>query len=201
MKIEVILLCHGASPGGTDRRYAGQTANQPLSERGKRELLSRKAHGAYPPAEALYVSPLSRCTETARLLYPMLVPVILPSLAELDVGSFEGKTYEQLKDDPSYQRWRETGGRAAPPGGESGEAFAQRLLGAMRQIAADSRSGAFHSAAVITHSSCIRTLAARLCPPAESGADGYGGRPVSSGGGYRVKMDADSLRFDNIFSL
>lgn len=66
---------------------------------------------------------MKRCVETARLLYPMMVPVVLPSLTELDFGSFDGKNYEQLKDDPAYRRWIATGGMTAPTGGESGAEF------------------------------------------------------------------------------
>ena len=50
-----------------------------------------------------------------------MVPIRLPSLAELDFGSFEGKNYEQLKEDPAYRRWIDSAGMTAPPGGESGE--------------------------------------------------------------------------------
>ena len=200
MKIDLFLIRHGATTGNAERRYTGQTMNQPLSERGKKELLDRRARSAYPSAEALYISPLSRCAETAQILYPMLVQVVLPSLAELDFGSFEGKTYEQLKDDPAYQKWIDTAGAAAPPGGESGEEFALRLTGAMRQIANDSRKRAFRSAAVVTHGGCIMTLLSRLHPLAESGVDMYDFQ-AANGGGYRVQMDVDSLRFDNIRPL
>ncbi len=203
MKLELILIRHGATAGNAERRYTGQTLNQPLSERGKRELADRKARGRYPQTDTLYVSPLGRCVETARLLYPMLVPVSLPSLAELDFGSFEGKTYEQLKDDPSYRKWIETAGMTAPPGGESGAEFAQRLLGAMRQIADDAAKRNIRSAAVITHGGCIMTLLSKLHPLAESGAGGVDmyDFQAPNGGGYRVEMDTETLRFDQIRAL
>ncbi len=198
--IELFFIRHGATAGNAERRYTGQTMNQPLSERGKKDLLDRKSRGAYPPAEALYVSPLGRCMETARLLYPMLVPVSLPSLAELDFGSFEGKTYEQLKDDPAYRKWIDTAGKTAPPGGESGEEFRQRLLGALRQIAGDSLKRAFHTAAVVTHGGCIMALMAALHPLAGTGLDMYDFQ-IANGGGYRVLMDTETLRFDEIRTL
>ena len=200
MKIELILIRHGATIGNAERRYIGQRSNQPLSERGAKELLERKTRGLYPSVEALYVSPLARCVETARLIYPMLVPSFLPSLAEMDFGSFEGKNYEQLKDDPAYRQWIDTAGETAPPGGESGQEFAQRLLGAVRQIAGDARARAFHSAAVVTHGGCIMTMIAKLHPLAESGVDRYDYQAVN-GGGYRVSLDTETLRFDKISPL
>lgn len=203
MKLELILIRHGATAGNAERRYTGQTLNQPLSERGKKELSDRKARGLYPRADALYASPLGRCMETARLLYPMLVPVSLPSLAELDFGSFEGKTYEQLKDNPAYRKWIDTAGKTAPPGGESGAEFSQRLLGAMRQIADDAVNRNLRCAAVVTHGGCIMTLLSTLHPLAESRAGGMDmyDFQAPNGGGYRMEMDTETLRLDQIRSL
>lgn len=127
MQLSLIFIRHGLTAGNEQRRYVGQGDDQPLSEKGREQLRAWQAGRRYPPADALYVSPLLRCRETAQILYPMLAPVILPSLIELDMGAFEGKTYDQLKDDPAYRRWIDTRGMSAPPGGESGEEFAARL--------------------------------------------------------------------------
>lgn len=137
--MELILIRHGITQGNLERRYLGQRNDQSLAREGIRQLEDYAARKRYPRADALYSSPMKRCVETARLLYPMMVPVVLPSLTELDFGSFDGKNYEQLKDDPAYRRWIATGGMTAPTGGESGAEFTARLEGALRQIAADAR--------------------------------------------------------------
>ena len=198
--MELILIRHAATVGSAERRYTGQTDNRPLSEHGKRELTDRKAQGKYPSADALYVSPMSRCIETARILYPMLVPVYLNSLAELDFGSFEGKTYDQLKDDPAYRRWVETSGMAAPPGGESGQEFSQRLHGAIRHIADDSITRGIRRAAVVTHGSCITNIMAQFTQSSPAGMGMYQFQ-TDNGGGYRLEMDVKTLAFSHIFAL
>ena len=94
----------------------------------------------------------------------MLAPVILPSLIELDMGAFEGKTYDQLKDDPAYRRWIDTRGMSAPPGGESGDEFAARLRGALGHIAEDARRCGIRRAASTT-GGCCWTFSGRSWPP------------------------------------
>lgn len=203
MTLELLLIRHGATTGNAERRYIGQATDLSLSEHGRKELTDRRARGVYPPADALYSSPMSRCVETARLLYPMLVPTILPSLAELDFGAFEGKTYEQLKDDPAYRRWIDTQGLTAPPGGESGQEFTGRLRGAMRQIADDAGKRKISRAAVVTHGGCIMNLIVAFHSASHQGntpVDMYDYQAVN-GGGYRITVDTKTLSFLRISSL
>lgn len=203
MMVRLILIRHGALPGGMDRQYLGQTADPPLSARGRDDLLARRARGIYPSAQALYTSPLSRCGDTARLLYPMLVPVSLYSLLPPDLGSFEGKSYDQLKGDPSFRKWLETDGETAPPGGESGAEAALRLEGALRKIAEDASARRFDSAAVVTHGRCLSVMLrsrlgeARLAPETKSSGD-YQTVP---GGGWLADMDGDTLAFRRVRPL
>lgn len=203
MIVRLVLVRNGALSGGMDRQYLGQTADPPLSARGEDDLLARRARGLYPPAQALYTSPLRRCGDTARLLYPMLVPVSLYSLLPPDVGSFEGKSYDQLKDDPSFRKWLETDGETAPPGGESGAEVALRMEGALRKVADDAVSRRFDTAAVVTHGRCVASmLRSRLgeayLAPETRGSGDYQTVP---GGGWLVDMDGETLEFRRVHPL
>ena len=71
-------------------------------------------------------SPMKRCVQTAELIYPRQKIVTEPELRECDFGRFEGKTYEELKDDPAYIAWLESGGTLAFPEGEDQETFRSR---------------------------------------------------------------------------
>ena len=53
-------------------------------------------------------------------------------MAEMDFGSYEGKTLEQLKDDPEFCRWLANSHTQKPPEGESGEEM--RLEGGGRGV-------------------------------------------------------------------
>lgn len=126
-QIVLALIRHGETEANAKRRYLGKT-DEPLSEQGRHLLLSYKEQHLYPKASYLFTSPMRRCVETAKLLYPMQNPVIVPEWEETDFGRFEYKNYEELKDDPFYQKWMESGGTMAFPGGESRETFVDRCV-------------------------------------------------------------------------
>ena len=48
-------------------------------------------YGGYPEVDAVVSSPLKRCTETAKLIYPDKEPMILNGLIEYDFGEFEAE--------------------------------------------------------------------------------------------------------------
>ena len=62
--LKLWLIRHGMTEGNRHQRYIGVT-DEPLCEEG-RNLLSNVT---YPRAQALFVSPLRRCRETARILF------------------------------------------------------------------------------------------------------------------------------------
>ena len=193
MQIDLVLIRHGQTAGNAENRYIGQSTNPPLTARGREQLLAWKEANRYPSADALYVSPLARCRETASLLYPMLVPVVLPSLIDLDLGSFEGKTYDELKEDPAYRRWIESRGMIAPPGGESGAEFSARLASAIHQIGSDAGRCGFHRATLITHAGCILTLLQGVPADASSPVP----YTAPNGGGYQVRLDPATGRLSD----
>ena len=67
-----------------------------------------------------------RCRQTARLLFQKEPDLICENFREKDFGRFEGKNYEELKDDPGYQRWLDSNGTIPFPEGEGQETFFER---------------------------------------------------------------------------
>ena len=70
---------------------------------------------------------MKRCVQTAELLFERN-PILIPEWKEIDFGQFEGKNYEELKDDPCYQKWIDSNGTLPFPGGESREQFIRRSM-------------------------------------------------------------------------
>lgn len=124
-QIKLFLFRHGAAPANKEHRYLGRT-DQGLSPEGAEALEKGKKAGMYPAVDALFLSPLKRCLETAAILYPKQEPVIIPEWEEIDFGAFEGKNYEELKGDSRYQAWIDSNGTLPFPEGESREAFISR---------------------------------------------------------------------------
>ena len=177
----IYLIRHGQTRGNLERRYMGVT-DQPLCPQGRAALADWRG----PEAEAVYVSPLLRCRETAAILYPGAAQTVVPGLRETDFGAFEGRTYEELKDSPAYRAWLDSAGQAAPPGGESREQVRRRVLAAFRTVTAGHAPG--ERLALVVHGGTIMTLLEAL----EPGGQFYRWQ-APNGGGFRCSWDGGVL--------
>ncbi len=128
-KIKIVLIRHGATATNRDKRYCGKRSDEDLSEEGIKVLNEMKEKNAYPSASFLFVSPKKRAKSTAKIIYPELEQNIIEEFDEIDFGDFEGKNYEDLKDDPEYQSWIDSNGENAFPHGESKNEYCKRAAG------------------------------------------------------------------------
>ena len=124
---DISLIRHGMTPGNEEHRYIG-TTDEPLSKKGREQLLALREKGVYPAAACVAASPLERCRQTAELLYPGQAPCVFDQFREMDFGAFEGHNYEELKADARYQAWIDSNGTLPFPQGESREQFQRRCM-------------------------------------------------------------------------
>ncbi len=87
-QIMLAFIRHGATQANKERRYLGKT-DESLSEEGIEILESYKMQKLYPDVEYLFTSPMKRCTETAKIIYPTLCPIVIPEWEEINFGQFE----------------------------------------------------------------------------------------------------------------
>lgn len=153
------LLRHGASLGNLERRYVGETdeALTPESREALKTLI-------LPPVKRVYVSPMRRCVETAKIVCPDAPMELVPDFRECGFGAFEYKNYEELKDHPAYQAWLDAKGFTAFPGGESRTDFCARVVRAFGLVA--EKAGALGGdAAIVAHGGTLMAiLEARALP-------------------------------------
>ena len=88
--IKIWLIRHGMTEGNRHQRYIGVT-DEPLCPEG----IERLKNITYPKPQAIFVSPLRRCQETAEILFPEQKVRIIDQLAECDFGAFENKNYKE----------------------------------------------------------------------------------------------------------
>ena len=124
---DMALIRHGMTPGNEEHRYIGRT-DEPLSQKGREQLLTLQKKGVYPAAACVAASPLERCRQTAELLYPGQAPCVFDQFREMDFGAFEGHNCEELKADVRYQAWIDSNGTLPFPQGESREQFQRRCV-------------------------------------------------------------------------
>ena len=146
--MELLLLRHSITPGNLKKQYVGIT-DQPLAPEG--EALAREKRKDMPPAEALWISPMLRCRQTARILFPELEPVEIPDLRECNFGDFEGRTWAEIKDHPAYQAWMGGEQGAALPNGESVAEFYARCRRGFQQVIQQAASLGIQRGAVVAH--------------------------------------------------
>ena len=143
----------------TEGRYIGHT-NVELSDEGRAQLAHMREELIYPPVDALFTSPLKRCTETAAILYPDNKPLLIEGFIEYNFGEFENKTADQLEKYEEFPRWLAGESGVKPPYGESNEEFAKRVCETFEKVAEGLMKTGTTSAAIVTHGGVIMTLLA-----------------------------------------
>ena len=163
------FIRHGATAGNLEKRYIGKKTDESLSEIGAAKILENTAKGKYPGADFVFSSPMKRCLETCNLIYgseknPKEKPTIIEDFCETDFGDFEGKNFSELKDNPEYKKWIESGGEMPFPNGEGrAEAAARALRGfsKMLEILGENLEKAVHVSAVV-HGGTVMAVLSKL---------------------------------------
>lgn len=136
----VILVRHGQTDWNRDRIFRGW-ADVPLNETGREE--ARKIGAALEGVEivAAYSSPLSRATETARLIlsaHPSVQVKVHSGLTDIHYGAWQGFLLSEVKRRYAYlyRRWCEEPHRVQMPGGENLDQVRARAVRALDGICA-----------------------------------------------------------------
>ncbi|MGN0648245.1 MAG: histidine phosphatase family protein [Oscillospiraceae bacterium] len=150
----ISLIRHGQTKANEEGRYIG-TTDYALSDKGRSELYDLLDSYVYPKVERVYTSPLERCTETAEILFPDAEIVVAEDFAELHFGKFEGKTADELIDNPEYRQWLKGGMDAKPPEGESVSDLCVRTYRGLHRILMEMMEQDFRHVAIVTHAGVI----------------------------------------------
>ena len=162
-------------------RYQGRT-DAPLCPEGEAELLRM---GICPNVQKVYVSPMRRAVRTAELCFPNAVQTVIPDFREMDFGSFEGKNYEEMADDPEYRAWVDGMCRGKCPGGESMAEFTDRVCTAFDTVIEKAMTFGEEQIVIAAHGGTIMALLSRYGRPEKDYYDWY----APNGGGYVMKLD------------
>ena len=173
---KIHFIRHGLTDGNFEGRYIGVT-DIPLSEDGADELEAIRQKGMLPETDLVFSSPLKRCVESCRILFPDREPVIIDEMREFDFGEFEGKSARELDGKPEYIAW--TSGRACPPGGEESGDFVKRLAVGLNKMVRQMMNDGIYEATAVMHGGVIMTLFASCALPQHKAVEWSS--PVGSG--------------------
>jgi Fructose-2,6-bisphosphatase len=152
----IYLIRHGKPQNiDSEKRFLGRT-DIPLSLDGMRSLAPLNAFFAENPPAAVISSPLTRCIQTAQIIFGKDCDIIRHSgFAEIDMGAWDNCTFEYIKQ--SFpQQFKDRGENPSTyrtPFGESFSDVQARAVSAFREIEHYPKP-----LAVVTHQGIIRCL-------------------------------------------
>jgi alpha-ribazole phosphatase len=147
------FLRHGEPVGG--RRYRGDGADDPLSEKGWQQMWD--AVGEQVPWRRIVSSPMQRCKAFARALSDRhSIPLSIDRrFREVGLGSWEGLSPDEVivRNKAEYQAFYEDPQRNRPVGAEPLEDFGRRVSEALSALLED---GNGEHLLVVAHAGVIR---------------------------------------------
>ena len=169
----IYFIRHGETDYNKEKRYQG-CLDIPLSGEGKQKLY----RADFTP-EVVYVSALKRSAETAELLFPGVEQIAVPELNEMNFGDFEGRTANEMENDPAYRRWVEDNCESRCPNGESREEFNKRVQNAVIKLVSDEAAAGKEEVVIVAHGGTIMAALQRFGNPKR---DFYGWLPGNGTG-------------------
>lgn len=190
--LKVTLIRHFATQGNLKKKYIGIT-DEPLCEEGK--IMAQSIQ--YPEVEAVFASPMIRCIETAKLIYPNHIPVLYNGFRECDFGDFENKNDNELSNNPTYQEWINSGGTLPFPNGEDILQFEDRSISAFDEMIDLCSSRGYESVGIVAHGGTIMSILDKYSYPNES----YFHWQVGNGFGFTTVMKSSDRRLSEICTI
>ena len=184
-KIKLTLIRHGSTKGNEEQRYIGRT-DEGLSDKGIQIINEKKS--VYEKCDLLFMSPLKRCRQTARLLFPDMDALIIEEWKEMDFGCFEGKNFSELSNDSRYKAWVDSGCKGLIPDGENFDDFVNRtLLGFEKCVDICKTHTNVESVTAVVHGGTIMAILSSL-----TNTDFFDYH-VKNGEGYCLELEDDKL--------
>lgn len=193
---KIHLIRHGMTQANLEGRYAGRT-DSALCPQGKEDLIQFAQNKTYPYVDKVFTSPSTGCHETAEILFPSKKVHDIFQMQELDFGDFEGKTLAELKDNPAFETWSRDSMHNAPPDGEDGVSFIQRVIEGFDVIFQDMMDCNYRDVAVIVPGGIIMMALALMGFPRQPMGDWQS----PQGGGYTILMTPELWMRDRIFEI
>lgn len=157
---DLYLVRHGQSTWNATGRWQGQ-ADPPLSDHGRAQAFALA--GNFPDAAVTHVvtSDLGRARATAEPIAARfgVEPVVDADLREIDVGSWSGKTRDEIRAEDAASLELYFQGQVGWTGGESYEAHETRSGRAARSLEGLDSDGAVIA---VTHGGTMRALILEL---------------------------------------
>ena len=155
----IYLLRHGQTEYNAQKRYQGQR-DIPLSAAGIAQL--RQADFA---PEVVYVTPLQRTAQTARVFFPGAKLIPVDGLKEMNFGRFEGQKFVHVEQDPEYLAWVAENETSAHPDGERKSDFCRRVCTTFAELVDEAMENGEEQLVIVAHGGTQMAAMERFAVP------------------------------------
>jgi len=162
--MRIILMRHGQTESNIHGRYNGRT-DEPLCESG---ITQARSVVFSDNMDCVYVSPMLRAIQTARICFPNAEMHIIEDLREMDFGDFEGRTADEMACDADYRKWVDGNCEGRCPNGEDIVSFRQRVQTAFDLIICDAFEHQLKELAIVAHDGTIMAIMSKYADPARA---------------------------------
>lgn len=152
-----ILLIRHAAHDRVGAYLAGRTPGVRLSEAGLAQAARLGARLERESISALYCSPIERTRQTADAIAAasgLAIAGVLDEIAEVDFGTWSGRDFDDLNQDPEWRLWNARRSLARTPGGETYGEVQRRAVLAIERLAAEAPDEIL---ALVSHGDVIRS--------------------------------------------
>lgn len=195
------FIRHGITEGIINKWYYGE-ADIPLIEEGIKELNELKLQGVYPSLDNssdCYTSGMLRANQTFEVIFGDRKYTEITNLREMNFGSWECKTFDELKTLDGFDEWiNDKTGSFSFPGGDSPVSFFERVTKGFDEVMllhnkkenAARKSGGNAVSTIVCHGGVI---AACMCKLLDKPMDSFWQLIPPPGRGYTVHLENGKL--------
>lgn len=152
---QIVLVRHGETDGGSSTRYFGSTDVE-LSAEGREQMRRVKTELAQSAFDLVVASPLKRSWRAAWVVGDGRPVRLEADFREIHFGRWEGLDKEEIqrRDPVLYEDWQGSAEGFEYPGGETREAFRERVGRGLERILAAEANGVL----AVLHKGVIREI-------------------------------------------
>ncbi|PAT02230.1 hypothetical protein CI105_02490 [Candidatus Izimaplasma bacterium ZiA1] len=181
--MKIYLFRHGKTLSNEKKTYTG-SIDVDLSSKGISEITKYISKKVYPDNCQLFTSPMLRAIKTLEMIYEDDY-IVCNDLRETHFGDWEGKSYQNLKNDPSYLSWINDPLLNYPPNGESFNDFKERVINEYKNILLLNNQ----DKVIMSHGGTIRAIMSEMVDPSKSFFD----YSINNGLGYVLEYESNKL--------
>ncbi len=180
-KRRITLIRHGKTAGNLESRFVGKTDEDILDSE-----CERLKEFSDESVKKVYISPLKRARQTAKILFPNAELIEAEDLRECDFGEYEYMNHEELDGLEPYQKFIDTAGFSPFPGGEGRKEQSERSVRAFKNIM-EKEKGRDDDIFIVAHGGTIMAIMEEIAVPHKDFYEWFAG----NGEGYVIRHEGE----------